>query len=251
MPTLYSDNWQIDNVEAVFWDKDGTFINPDAYWGKLCELRIEKIISFFNLPQNMYDDVAYIIGYDVLNKKLIPNGPVAVLSRNEVIDILLNYLLEINIKTDFSQIDLLFNEVHNDFLNNASNYTELLDGAVECFERMFNFGIKMAVITSDSYEHTVKTLTDLKINKYFDLVLGKDSCKAPKKTGEPAILALNKMNLYSQNVVVIGDAPMDYLMAENSGIKNVILTTTGHVPHKELSLMTNKVINSLNEIKVK
>ena len=96
MPTLYSDNWQIDNVEAVFWDKDGTFINPDAYWGKLCELRIEKIISFFNLPQNMYDDVAYVIGYDVLNKKLIPNGPVAVLSRNEVIDILLAYLLEIN-----------------------------------------------------------------------------------------------------------------------------------------------------------
>ena len=91
MPTLYSDNWQIESVEAVFWDKDGTFINPDAYWGKLCELRIEKIISFFNLPQNMYDDVAYVIGYDVLNKKLIPNGPVAVLARNEVIDILLEY----------------------------------------------------------------------------------------------------------------------------------------------------------------
>lgn len=251
MPIIYSNDWQIENIAGVFWDKDGTFINPDAYWGQLCELRIKKILSALNLSQNMYNDIAYIIGYDVDTKKLIPNGPVAILSRNEVIDILLNYLIEIGIKTNYSQIDFLFNEVHQDFLKNASNYTKLLDGAIECFKKMYNLGIKMAVITSDSYEHTVKTLKDLDILKYFELVLGKDNCISPKKTGEPAILALNKMNLNAENVVVIGDAPMDYLMAENSGIKNVILTTTGHVPYDELRLMTNKVINSLSEINIK
>jgi phosphoglycolate phosphatase-like HAD superfamily hydrolase len=50
---------------------------------------------------------------------------------------------------------------------------------------------------------------------------------------------------------VIGDAPMDYLMAENSGIKNVILTTTGQLPFNELRMMTPFVINSLTEITIK
>lgn len=251
MATIYSANWEIKNVDAVFWDKDGTFINPDAYWGKLCELRIENIIKHFNLPLNMYSDIAYVLGYDVTTKKLIPNGPVAILSRNEVIDILLNYLSEIKIETNYLEIDILFNQVHNEFLTNATSYTELLEGAKECFEKMQKQGIKMAVITSDSYEHTTKTLIELDIARYFNLVLGRDNCKGLKKTGEPAIKALEILDISPKNVVVIGDAPMDYLMAENSDIKNVILTTTGHVPFDELRLMTPFVINSLTEISIK
>ena len=51
MIKLSTKNWTLDNIEAVFFDKDGTFVDLHYFWGKMTELRAEEIIKRFNLSQ--------------------------------------------------------------------------------------------------------------------------------------------------------------------------------------------------------
>lgn len=251
MVTFSTEKWNIKNVEAVFFDKDGTFINSDLYWGKLCELRVEKIIDWFNLPNAFFENLCYVMGYDCFAKKLIYNGPLAVLSRGEVILVMINFLNKLGVQTNNKTMQKIFDDVHEEFLNNIFSYTELIDGALNFFEKLKQKNIKMAVITSDTYCHTIATLKHLEIDHYFALVLGKDNCDKPKKTGKPAKMALDYFGVNAQNVVVVGDAPMDYLMAENAGINSTILVTTGQVPLSQLQEYSSFIVDNLSKIEVK
>ena len=47
MISLKSETWQIDNIETIIFDKDGTFIDLHYFWGKMTELRIKEIIKRF------------------------------------------------------------------------------------------------------------------------------------------------------------------------------------------------------------
>ena len=180
------------------------------------------------------------------------NGPLAIYSREEVINILTDELVKNNnIKTDTIEIAKIFETVHEKFLENMFEDTCLLDGALNLFKKLKEKSVKMAVVTSDSYDHTVKTLNYLKIDEYFDCVVGYDTVAMPKYTGMPALFALAKLNVSPQNTCVVGDTQMDAQMAINGSLNSCILVTTGQVPRNELKTFTPYVIDSLNEVCVR
>ena len=109
----------------------------------------------------------------------------------------------------------------------------------------------MAVVTSDVYKNTIAILEHLNLSKYFSLVIGKDNCTKAKKTGEPALIAIEKLGANPNKTVSVGDADMDYLMAKNAGLKGSILVATGQIKIEELSKNTNTVVNNLREVLIK
>ena len=44
MIKISSADWEIDNIGAVFFDKDGTFIDLHYFWGKMTEMRAKEVI---------------------------------------------------------------------------------------------------------------------------------------------------------------------------------------------------------------
>ena len=251
MPAIYTNEFKISDIDTVLFDKDGTFLNADLYWGKVVEERISKIIEYVNLNKQLFQELCLEMGYDITTQELTINGPVSVLSREGVINGIIISLKKYNVQTDFETISGIFNNVHSSFICDINNYTKIIDGAIECFELMKKHNIKLGVVTSDTHAHTIEILKHLNLEKYFDVIVGKEDTKNEKKTGEPALLALELLNSNAENTIVIGDAPMDYLMAKNSNIKDAIFVTTGKVPLHELMSYTDKIIDSLNELKIK
>ena len=247
MISVYCKGYEFKNIEAVLFDKDGTFVDSNLYWGKLGENRIHAIIEHYRLDKSLFDELCEVIGYDTKTGKLIYNGALAVLSRDEVIETMVSYLKKY-VMSDFETVDMIFNKVHQDFLKDVYKYTKLISGSVECFEKLRAKGLKLGVVTSDSYANTCETLKHLNINKYFDVVVGKDSCSEPKKTGKPALLALNELGVEPQNAIVVGDAPMDALMAANSNMQGSILVKTGQTTLDELKQYATVVCDDLNDI---
>ena len=86
MVTLHTNNWSIEDIDAILFDKDGTFQHDHTYWGKLAECRIQALIEYFNLSQDSFNDLCFAIGHNPIECKLIKNGPVGTLSKNEVVD---------------------------------------------------------------------------------------------------------------------------------------------------------------------
>ena len=108
-------NWIIDKVEAVFFDKDGTIIDSHFYWGRIIELRSKAIISKFKLHSSIHKNLCLTMGYSIDQKKLLKQGPIALVSRNEVIQIVLRFLSENNCEITFDEISDIFLEVHENF----------------------------------------------------------------------------------------------------------------------------------------
>lgn len=247
---IYAKNFKIKNVEAVLFDKDGTFQDDHIYWGKLAECRIYKIINYFDLPEKSFEPLSFAIGYNPQTCKLIKNGPVGCLSRDEVVEFMVNELKKYVVDTTFQVISDLFDEVHKEFLDNMAKYVHFIDYSEQFIRNLHNHNIKLAVVTSDSYSHTVEILKILNIDDCFELIVGKDSCDEPKKTGKPALFAIEKLNVNKSNTIVIGDAPMDFQMAKNAEL-NCLLVSTGQTDIDDLKKLTKNVVSNLNEVEIK
>ena len=62
------------------------------------------------------------------------------------------------------------------------------------------------------------------------------------------MLALDKLAIKPQNAIVIGDAPMDALMAKNSSMQGSILVQTGQTSLEELTKYATVVCENLDYI---
>ena len=89
------------------------------------------------------------------------------------------------------------------------------------------------------------------IEDAFDMYLGGDSNVGIKKTGKPAIYACEKLGLIPENVISIGDAKMDFDMAQRAGLKGSILVSTGQNTIQQLKKISETSIPSLDYLSIK
>ena len=91
----------------------------------------------------------------------------------------------------------------------------------------------------------------MKLEGIFDCVIGKDSCKEEKRSGKPALLALEKLNSTPNKAIVIGDALMDYEMGKNAHLKGEILVATGQTDIEDLKKCSKCTVNDLSEVEIR
>lgn len=250
MSTLFSAQWKIEAIEAIFFDKDGTLIDSHLYWGRIIEKRSEALIAEFKLKDIMHSELCYSMGFSLGTRRLLPGGPIALVSREKVIEILVNFLVKQNINATAAQIDKLFIQVHSDFMHEIHKYIKILPGVEVFLKKIKNNKIKTAVITTDSIKNTKEIMVYLGIEKYFDLLLGKEATLLPKVSGKPALIALEKLKLNNSTSIVIGDSPMDITMAKNAGLKAAVAVALGQVSFAELKKETEYVVNGYDELEI-
>ncbi len=251
MVDLYTKNWELQNINTVLFDKDGTFIDSHIYWGKIIQMRIQAVMDEYRISEEHFYNLCLSLGYDLNTKKLIPQGPIALLAREEVIKSLLTALKKIGVETNTDTIAEIFKNVHQEFHKVIYDYIKIIDGAEDLFKRLKEKDVTLSVVTSDVYANAVSILDYLNLSQYFSLVIGKDNCTKAKKTGEPALIAIEKLGADPDRTISVGDADMDYLMAKNAGLKGSILVATGQTGIEDLSKNTNCVVNKLNEVLIR
>lgn len=249
MVDLVSPKWKIENIETVLFDKDGTFVDLHFFWGKITELRVEKIIENFNLEKDLFPTLCNILGYNTVTKKMEADGITALYSRVKIIEIFAERLKEYNILANPKEIEKIFDDVSKAFYQDMSKYTKLIPEAVELIKSLYECGIKLGIVTSDSLEATYLTLEAFDLKKYFKSVIGRESSAETKESGIPTQIALKELNANPKTAIMIGDAPMDFISAQNAGIQNTILVASGQISEKELSKISKYTICSLGEIK--
>ena len=250
MISLKTKNWQIENIETVFFDKDGTFIDLHFFWGQMTKLRALEVIKRFNLSKDCFNQLCLYLGYDLNSGKMLKDGITALYSRSKIIEIFKNNLKEINIETTEDELAKIFDYVSEIFYQDMFQYVKPIGSAIEFIKKLYEKNIKLGIITSDSVESTNLTLKHFSWEKYFDVVIGRESTKETKESGVGTKLALEKINANSKTTIMIGDAPMDFISAKNAGIEKTILVSSGQIEIDELKKVSNYCVNSLDEIEI-
>ena len=249
MIKISSADWEIDNIEAVLFDKDGTFIDLHYFWGKMTEMRAEEVIREFNLDGSLFGKICSFLGYNVNTQRMDPDGITALYSRAKIIEIFRGKLEELGVKTSEEKIAEIFDRVSLEFYKKIDECTKPINDAVDFIKKLRRLGVKIGIVTSDSVESTKLTLKNFKWEDLFDVVIGRESSSETKESGIPTKMALEKLEITSDKAIMIGDAPMDYISAKNAGIENTILVATGQVEATELRKYSPLVVKTLKDVK--
>lgn len=250
MISLKTNEWEINNIESILFDKDGTFIDLHYFWGKMTELRVEEIIKKYRLDFSTKSILCSKLGYDIEKGKMLSDGITAMYSRQKIIAIFKNDLRDFDVYITEEELEEIFDKVSNDFYKNMNEYTKPLSDAIEFIKKIKELNIKTAIVTADSIVSTEKTIKQFGWKNLFDIVVGRESSIQGKESGVPAKLAIDKLNAKPKTTIMIGDAPTDYICAKNAGIEKTILVATGQVEKEELKKFSNYTVKTLADIEI-
>jgi pyrophosphatase PpaX len=247
---LKTEDWEINNIETILFDKDGTFVDLHYFWGKMTELRCIEVIKEFNLDLKLLAELCLILGFDLNTQKMLSDGITAMYSRPIIIKIFKEKIEKYNVFTTEDKLTEIFDRVNTIFYKNLPIYVKPIKDAIDFIKNIRVLGIKTGIVTSDSIESTSLTIKHFNWESLFDCQIGRECSKETKESGALSALGLKELNANPKTTIMIGDTPMDYLSATNSGVEKTILVSTGQIPIEELKKTSPYVIHSLKEIEV-
>ena len=80
----------IKDVSGVIFDKDGTLTDSNIYWAEIIKLRTKKLIDEFNIEKCNASLISRAMGLDTKSNLLLPEGPIALETRQTVIEIIIS-----------------------------------------------------------------------------------------------------------------------------------------------------------------
>lgn len=248
--TLSSDCFNLNNIELVIFDKDGTLIDIHHYWVSMIKLRAQVILEMFLLEydkENVIKALTESMGADITNNKIKEEGPVGLKPRAFIIDVVTNASQQFT-KVSRENIESAFIEADKRSLSILNELTKPLDGVEKLLSSLKNHSIKTAIATSDLSNRAKLAMKELDMFEMFDDYIGSDSVKNPKPHPEMVELICTNFNIAPKNTVVIGDSLSDLNLSRNSAT-HFIGVNTGLIS-KEFKDQSNNFVNTLNEINV-
>lgn len=100
--------------------------------------------------------------------------------------------------------------------------TTVYPGVIDTLKKLN--GYKKAVISNKREALSVRTLNDLGISEYLDLVVGSDTTPERKPSPVPLQYAMGKLGSTADETVIVGDSNYDIEAGKAAGIKTVAVT---------------------------
>ena len=135
MIELKTENWSLKNIETIFFDKDGTFIDLHYFWGKMTELRCSEIIQIFGLSSELFENLCLSLGYNTKTQKMLSDGITALYSRKVIIELFRKDLEKMKIFTSEEKLTEIFDYVNEIFYKNLPQYTKPIPEAIDFIKK--------------------------------------------------------------------------------------------------------------------
>lgn len=207
------------NKKAIFWDNDGVLVDTEKYYFEATYRVMKKV------------------GYE--------------LSKEQYIEFFLTqatgawHLLDQN-KFSENEIQRLRNERDAVFSELLSKNNVLVNGVEEIVAEMAT-KFKMAIVTSSKPNHFKEIHSSTGLLKYFTFVLTSDDYSNYKPHPEPYLVALKKIGLPANDVVVIEDSRRGLIAAKKAGLDCIVIESE-FSKHSDLS-EADVILQDISQLK--
>ncbi|MDB9372238.1 HAD family hydrolase [Nodularia sphaerocarpa] len=239
MVTIKCRNISFSNIQAIFFDKNGTLEDSEAYLrslGQKSARMIDAQIPGIGEPLLM----AFGINSDTLD----PAGLISVASRRETEIAAAAYIAETG-KGWFESL-----KIARQSLDEAEKYlgttpAPLFPGTLELLQSLSAAGIKLGIISAATTTEVSNFVKQHELTDYIQLQKGVDD--GPSKPDPILFLqACEALGVEPANTLMVGDAVGDMQMARNAKAAGCIgITWVGKSDHVQGA---DVVINQLDEI---
>jgi HAD superfamily hydrolase (TIGR01549 family) len=136
-----------------------------------------------------------------------------------------------------------------DFYEKNHKMADLYPGIIEVLDLLKEKNILLSIYTGKGREASVITLQKLKIYDYFDLIITGDEVKEHKPSPEGITLFLERFNLPKEQVLMVGDSPVDIKAARSAGVRVASVIWDSYAEDAVIKLNPDYLFHSVKELK--
>ena len=227
-------------VKAILFDKDGTLTNIDNMWVEPTEQVIRKILKQ-HIKENSTVTIEQMIELlGIVQGEIIANSVIASGTVEDMLDEIGKYFPIDKV----SLYDVVLEDFRQYLLAHPDMIIPIGDVAFLISE-LKHKGIKVGVVTNDSYIPTKTIFEILKVWHLFDFVATPDDYPA-KPAADSLIGASEHLAVPLHEIFYVGDSYLDMAYAKHCGGGIAVLTSGSDVQKmKELSLL---VLDSVEQL---
>ncbi len=211
-------------TRAVIFDLDGTLVDtaPDLM------LATNHVLSLLDRRPISMAEVRAFVGHGA--KALIARGAQAT---GDVLD---------EKTLTYTHAEFLRYYEKNIVVNSA-----VFPGVTELLKACETEGFKMGVCTNKTEGLSVRLLDALDLAKYFGAIVGPDTINIAKPDPAPYFETLKRLNVASQNSILIGDSETDVLTARAAKVP-IIAVTFGYTARPVSEYSPDYLVSHFDEI---
>jgi HAD superfamily hydrolase (TIGR01549 family) len=212
-------------IKAVIFDLDHTLIRSG--------------IDFSEMKTKIVD---YLEQQFPSLKKLDKSRPTYEITRSLIETLQKQGLREVIPKT-MEEINRIMNDAEMKYASAATP----VEGAVSTLRRIKAAGMKIGILTRSCRQYTEEVLKNTGLSAFVDAVAARDDCPNPKPDPEQVYWLMEEMKVNPDEVIMVGDHPVDALCAKNAGI-GFVGVLTGSWKTEQTRQLGPAVIPSVSEL---
>jgi phosphoglycolate phosphatase len=222
------------NIDLVIFDKDGTLIDIDYYWGGMVKLRAEMLSKKYietHAQEKVTNELMSDMGIDLNTGKIKSTGPVGINPREFIIDIAYQTIRKYFSAITLEQVSLVFQEIDTYSQAHLEKLVKPLPGVEELLIRLKQQQIKIAIATTDLTSRAKLAMNSIGLAHYFDEIAGSDLVDSAKPSPDLVNYLCKKLSSDKRRVLVIGDSTVDLKMAKLANVSFIGVKTGLHSPY--------------------
>lgn len=206
------------DVQAIFFDKDGTLMKFDDFWIEVSVRALKTILSKTGREDISIDEFLKAFG---VSEGVADTDGLLCKGTYEQIGMAVYEILKahgVDIKPE-CVVEMMI-----DAYERNADYGEVkpvCDNLAEVLQKLKSYGIKLAVVTTDNYKITHKCLEKLGIDDLFANVYTDDGKIPVKPNPQCAFDFSDEFCIPRENIIMAGDTMTDIRFAKNAGIFSV------------------------------
>jgi phosphoglycolate phosphatase len=211
----------LDGIDVVIFDKDGTLIDFDVMWGGWARVLGDRLDATIRRPVSL--DVFATIGFDPSTGRVAPGGPLATATMAGIEEIVARVL-----RRWCPSIAAARRATEAAWLvpDPVALAAPLADLSM-IFGRLRADGRRIAVVTTDDRVPTDSTLRAFGVREAVEAMVCGDDGFPMKPEPDPVFAISQAFRSEPSRVAVIGDTPADIAMGRAAGAGRVIGVRSG------------------------
>ena len=130
----------------------------------------------------------------------------------------------------------------------SATEVELYPGAVDTLRKLRRDSLRIGLVTNNGRRGTDLTLSRYGLRDMFDAVVTRDDCDDMKPAAEPVLRVLSKLDVATDEALLIGDGVMDIMAAKAAGVQVAAVATGPFNSGLLLKAEPDYVLGSINDL---
>ena len=243
-------NDTIIDVDLAIFDKDGTLIDFEYYWGERTRRCGERLMEQIDADETLRTALFSSLGFDPVSGRTAGDGPLATATMTKIYTVATVVLYQHGFGWDEAE-----STVQRSFAScmgaaPTGDLVRTLGEVKALFQTLVESGVKVAVVTSDDHSTARETLALLGADGWVSAVVGGDDDIPMKPAPDAFLRVCEQLGVSPARAVMVGDTVADLMMAGRAGAGVRLAVLSGVGSRDELAPHADLIAASIDDIQI-